>query len=115
MTENASCVPPEKLPLSAEERKIPMETKNLLLFAYLLGTNVLTYVLMAVDKTNAMRGARRIPEAALLLTAALGGSLGAWLGMTGLHHKTRHKKFLILVPLFMLAHIALGVWLLFFR
>ena len=92
-----------------------METKSILLFAYLLGMNAAAYILMAVDKTNAMRRARRIPETALLLTAALGGSLGAWLGMVSLHHKTKHKKFLVLVPLFLLTHIALGTWLLFFR
>ena len=92
-----------------------METKSILLFAYLLGMNAAAYILMAVDKTNAMRRARRVPEAVLLLTAALGGSLGAWLGMISLHHKTKHKKFLILVPLFLFAHIALGTWLLFFR
>ena len=92
-----------------------METKNILLFAYLLGMNAAAYILMAVDKTNAMRKARRIPEAALLLIAALGGSLGEWLGMASLHHKTKHKKFLILVPAFLFIHIALGAWLLFFR
>ena len=92
-----------------------MEPKSILLFAYLLGMNAAAYILMAVDKTNAMRRARRIPETVLLLTAALGGSLGAWLGMVSLHHKTKHKKFLVLVPLFLLAHIALGTWLLFFR
>lgn len=92
-----------------------METKNILLFAYLLGMNAAAYILMAVDKTNAMRKARRIPEAVLLLIAALGGSLGEWLGMASLHHKTKHKKFLILVPVFLFIHIALGAWLLFFR
>ena len=92
-----------------------METKNILLFAYLLGMNAAAYILMAVDKTNAIRKARRIPEAVLLLIAALGGSLGEWLGMASLHHKTKHKKFLVLVPVFLFVHIALGVWLLFFR
>ena len=92
-----------------------METKNILLFVYLLGMNAAAYILMAVDKTNAMRKARRIPEITLLLIAALGGSLGEWLGMASLHHKTKHKKFLILVPAFLFIHIALGAWLLFFR
>ena len=115
MTGNALFVLPERRPPPAKERKRPVETKSILLFAYLLGMNAAAYILMAVDKTNAMRRARRIPEAALLLTAALGGSLGAWLGMVSLHHKTKHKKFLVLVPLFLLAHIALGTWLLFFR
>ena len=92
-----------------------METKSILLFAYLLGMNAAAYILMAVDKTHAIRKARRIPEITLLLFAALGGSLGEWLGMASLHHKTKHKKFLILVPVFLFVHIALGVWLLFFR
>lgn len=92
-----------------------METKSILLFAYLLGMNVVAYILMAVDKTNAMRKARRIPEITLLLIAALGGSLGEWLGMVSQHHKTKHKKFLILVPAFLFIHIVLGAWLLFFR
>ena len=35
--------------------------------------------------------------------------------MASLHHKTKHKKFLILVPAFLFIHIALGAWLLFFR
>ena len=92
-----------------------METKSILLLAYLIGMNAAAYILMAADKTNAMRKARRIPEITLLLIAALGGSLGEWLGMVSLHHKTKHKKFLILVPAFLFIHIALGAWLLFFR
>lgn len=87
----------------------------MILFAYILGMNLLAYILMAVDKTKAIRHARRIPEKTLLLVAALGGSLGEWVAMASLRHKTKHKKFLILVPLFLLAHILIGVYFVFFR
>lgn len=39
------------------------------------------------------------PESVLLGAAALGGSLGALLGMYLCHHKTRKPKFFIAVPL----------------
>ena len=72
--------------------------------------SMLAYILMAVDKAKAKRRERRIPERTLLLIAALGGSLGELFGMYGFHHKTKHKKFLILVPLFLIIHIAIGAY-----
>ena len=55
------------------------------------------------------RGARRIPEFRLLLWAALGGALGAWLGMRVFHHKTQKPLFRLLVPLLLLLHVGLGI------
>ena len=43
--------------------------------------------------------------------AALGGSVGALLGMTVFHHKTKHKKFLIGVPLILLAQLAVAYFI----
>jgi uncharacterized membrane protein YsdA (DUF1294 family) len=65
----------------------------------LLG-NVYAYYLMAVDKQLAPKRGFRIPEASLLLTAALGGGAGALAGMLTHRHKTKHASFLILVPIF---------------
>ena len=89
-----------------------MGIKSILLFAYLLAMNAAAYILMALDKTNAMRKARRVPEAALLLVAALGGSLGEWLGMVSLHHKTKHKRFMIGIPVIIVLQLAavFAVW-----
>ena len=61
-------------------------------------------------KPSMAHGAWRISEIALLTWAALGGSLGAFLGMHFFHHKTRHKKFRLLVPLFMVIHLSLIAW-----
>lgn len=79
---------------------------------YLLVINVTAYIMMGDDKRRAVMNKRRIPERTLLLTAALGGSLGELLGMTTYHHKTRHKKFLFLVPTLLVVHIAALAFLL---
>lgn len=46
----------------------------------------------------------------LLLLAALGGSIGALLGMHLFRHKTQHKKFRYGVPLILLAQAAVAVF-----
>ena len=79
---------------------------------YLLGINLLTFFIYGIDKWKARRDKWRVPEATLLMLAALGGSVGALLGMFVFHHKTKHKKFLIGVPLILLAQLALAYLLL---
>lgn len=39
--------------------------------------------------------------------------IGASLGMRVFHHKTKHWKFKILVPLFLALHLALAVFLIY--
>ena len=82
------------------------------LIYYLLGINLLTFFVYGIDKWKAKRDKWRVPEATLLMLAALGGSVGALLGMFVFHHKTKHKKFLIGVPLILLAQLALAYLLL---
>ena len=82
-----------------------------ILLAVLLLVNVLAFALYGIDKLKAKKGAWRIPESTLLLVAFLGGSLGALLGMERSRHKTKHAKFKVLVPLFLILHIALGVYI----
>ena len=78
---------------------------------YLAAINVATFVVYGVDKLKARRGRWRISEAALLLLALLGGSLGAWLGMKAWHHKTLHKRFSYGIPLMMVCQAAVVLWL----
>ena len=72
---------------------------NKIIVVYLVAINVVTFVVYGIDKRKAVRSKWRIPEATLLLLAAIGGSIGAWLGMRVWHHKTLHKKFRYGVPL----------------
>ena len=82
-----------------------------ILLIVLAAVNLLSFALYGVDKWRAKRGAWRIPESTLLLAALLGGSLGALLGMELFRHKTKHAKFKVLVPLFLVLHIALAVYM----
>ena len=82
-----------------------------ILLIILVAVNLFAFVLYGIDKLKAKRGAWRIPEATLLLVAFLGGSLGAFLGMELFRHKTKHAKFKVLVPLFLVLHIALAVYM----
>ncbi len=79
---------------------------------YLLLINAAAFVLMLVDKVKAKKNRWRIPERTLMLSAALGGSAGALLGMYTFRHKTKHIKFTLGVPAILAAQIALACWLL---
>ena len=82
-----------------------------LLWGYLAAVNLLLFALMGIDKARARARERRIPEATLFLFALIGGSLGGTLGMFLFRHKTRHWTFRVLFPLFLLLHLALGLFL----
>lgn len=78
-----------------------------LLWVFLLLVNIASFALYGSDKVRARRDDERIPERVLLGVALLGGALGAGLGMWLFRHKTRHWRFVVLVPLFMLLHLYL--------
>ena len=77
------------------------------LLYYLIGINIVTFVVYGIDKVKAKRSKWRIPETTLLGLAIIGGSIGAWFGMKAWHHKTMHKKFKYGLPLILIAQIAL--------
>ena len=74
-----------------------------ILAAYLVIVNLLGFAVMGIDKKRAIRGAWRISEASLFLTALVGGSLGCTLGMHYFHHKTKHWYFQYGMPAIFLA------------
>lgn len=76
---------------------------------YILIINIATFLIYGLDKWKAQRKQWRIPESALLILAAIGGSIGALAGMSLWHHKTQHPKFKFGVPLILLVQIAVVV------
>lgn len=65
---------------------------------YLLIVNAIAYLLMLIDKQKAKKKKWRIPEATLMGFAAIGGTIGALMGMYTFRHKTLHKKFTLGIP-----------------
>ena len=78
----------------------------MVLLCYLVAVNIVTFFLFGIDKYKAKHSRWRVPEATLLWLSAIGGSIGAWLGMYAWRHKTQHTKFHLGVPLILFAQIA---------
>ena len=78
---------------------------------YLITINAAAFVLMLTDKRKAIKKAWRIPERTLLGAAAIGGSLGALLGMQLFRHKTKHLAFAVGIPVMLAIHCVLLVLL----
>jgi uncharacterized membrane protein YsdA (DUF1294 family) len=67
-------------------------------YIYLFLINATGFALMLADKRKAIKGHWRISERTLLSCAILGGSIGCLAGMHLVHHKTRHLKFTVGIP-----------------
>ena len=74
---------------------------------YLIGINILTFLIYGIDKWKARRGKWRIPEGTLIWLAIAGGSIGALLGMSLFRHKTQHRKFTLGIPAILLVQVVL--------
>ena len=78
--------------------------------AYFLLVNIVAFIAFGVDKFKAKKIRSRIPEFTLLLLAAIGGSVGALLGMKVFRHKTLHAKFKFGVPAILVVQIVIAVY-----
>ena len=80
--------------------------------AVLAVLNAVSFILMGADKKRARRGAWRVSEKTLFISAALFGALGGCLGMALFRHKTKHWYFRVFFPLMLLiqAAILVAVW-----
>lgn len=84
-----------------------IELYQILLIIYAI-VNIFAFILMFIDKRRAVYGSgRRIPEGVIFFYSAIFGSLGIFLGMHLLRHKTRKWYFNIALPLFLVQNIIL--------
>ena len=76
-----------------------------ILLLYLPIINALAFLLMLIDKQKAKKNRWRIPENTLLGVCFIGGSLGGFLAMHLLRHKTKHFRFAVGIPVMLVLHI----------
>lgn len=88
---------------------------DIVMAVLLVFMNAMAYIRMGVDKRRAKTGRWRVSENELLLWCACFGAFGGLMGMRRFRHKTRHRKFIILPPLFLVLQIGLLAVYLFGR
>ncbi len=71
----------------------------LIFIIYFLLINIVSYIVMTLDKKRAKKEKKRIPENVLFTLAILGGGLGAIISMKRHVHKTKKKSFTIGMPI----------------
>lgn len=92
-----------------------MKTIFLILIVYTAVLSLLSVIFCVYDKIAAKKFPKnRVPERALFTLSALGGGCSMLACMLLIRHKTKHKRFMIGIPLIIAAHIllfVLGLWL----
>lgn len=83
-----------------------------LIFALYLVASLLTFLMYAVDKSAAQKGAWRTKESTLHLLSLVGGWPGALLAQEKLRHKTKKQSFRFVFWCTVLLNCSAFVWLL---
>lgn len=76
-----------------------------LIIVYMIVINLVSIIVTAYDKYAAIKGFRRIRERTLLLLSFFFGSFSMYITMLIIRHKTRKPKFMISIPIMMIAQI----------
>ncbi len=80
-----------------------------LFIAYAVISNIVAVLLTIHDKNAARKHQWRVPENTLMMTAALSGCVAMYITMLAVHHKTKHKKFMIGIPVIFVLEAAAAV------
>ncbi len=83
-----------------------MKAVTILAF-YILIVNILASAVTVIDKNAAKKHRRRVRERDLMLISAVGGSVGMFITMKVIHHKTKHPKFMIGIPVMIVLQLIL--------
>lgn len=83
------------------------------MIGYVVGVNLLSFLLFGFDKKLSKLGKYRVSEKLFFLLAFLGGFLGILIGMPIFSHKTRKRSFQIPIFLALVLYVGLGLFYVF--
>lgn len=72
---------------------------------WLIIISLFSVIITVYDKIAAKSKMRRIAEKTLYLISLSGGAVAMFITMLIIHHKTRHAKFMLGLPIIILIHI----------
>ena len=82
-------------------------------YFYFGAISLIAVIVTIYDKIAAKKKPKgRVPELRLFIISLLGGSVFMYATMLMIRHKTLHKRFMIGLPVMMVAQFALAFWLL---
>ncbi len=87
---------------------------ELYIAVFMVLISVVSVILTAYDKAASKSRKWRIPENILLLFGFFGGATAMYGMMQLIRHKTKHKKFMIGLPVFILLHLAGIIYVVYF-
>ena len=73
--------------------------------------SAVTFIVYGLDKSQARRSARRVPEKVLHWLALLGGFPGGWAGRVIFRHKTKKRFFTFVLTASTVLHLLVGYWI----
>ena len=80
--------------------KMPLYIKPILIYFAVI--SLAAVVITVKDKRAAVKGKWRVPEATLMLVGLFGGAIAMLVTMKVIRHKTKHKSFMIGLPVIMI-------------
>ena len=86
-----------------------MSVKFIIINLFII-VNLFGFFINLADKQSAIHNKSRIPEKVLWLTGIIGGASGSYISMKLFRHKTKHKSFMLIMPLLSLIQIAILIF-----
>lgn len=84
-----------------------MNPLHYFLIAYFVIISIVAVIITCYDKHCAIRDKWRVKERTLLIVSALGGGIAMYVTMQLIRHKTKKLKFMLGIPLMVIAEIFL--------